>query len=94
MATTSPTSPTRADHRYLKKLFSSMLGGKVEQVPAEFDLIVKAFGLAGGSWARIFAGGSPADISLLKRIVRRAYKTGKLTKKYRWTPTKEPKEED
>jgi hypothetical protein len=60
------------------------MGGKVELVPEEFDVIGEVFAKAGGSWVRIFQGGSPADVALLKKIIRQAYKQDRLTKKYTW----------
>lgn len=84
MATPDPKSPLRSDHRFIKRVIQTILEGKVEYVPAEFDLVGRVFTKAGGSWIRIFQGGSPKDIGLLKRILRRALKGGYLTKKYQW----------
>lgn len=78
-----PKSPIRADHRFIKNLMTSILGGKVEHVPSEFDMVSRVFGRVGGSWAAIF-NGDPANIDLLKRILRRAFKMGRLTKKNSW----------
>lgn len=83
MATPDPQFPVRADHRFIKKVVNSLMGGKVESVPEEFDFIGRIFHKAGGSWQRLF-GGSPQDIDLLKRVIRRAQKLGKLTPKYNW----------
>lgn len=83
MATPNPRSPLRADYRYLQTLMQSILGGKVEQVPEEFDMISRVFKKAGGSWRRVF-GGSPGDIDLLKRLLRRAFEKGYLTRKFQW----------
>lgn len=82
----TPVSPLRADHRFLKKLVSSLLGGKVEEVPSEFDFVSKMFLKAEGSWERVFRG-SPWDIQLLKEILKWALKKGKLTKKRVWGAT-------
>ena len=78
-----PRLPVRADHRFIGQLFSSVLGGKVEEVPDEFDMLGKAFELAGGSWVRIFQG-SPKDTVLLKQLIQAAFKRGLLTKKRNW----------
>ncbi len=86
MASSDPKSPVRADHRYIKKIMGSILDGKVEYVPDEFDLIGRVFAKAGGSWVRVFQGGSPEDISLLKKIIKQANKTDLLTKKFDWSP--------
>lgn len=75
--------PARADFRFIQKVMQALLGGKVEQVPKEFDLVSRVFVKAGGSWEKIFLG-SPDNISLLKRIIKLAYKKRKLTKKYQW----------
>ena len=79
----SPKTPLRADHRYLQATLSSLLGGKVEPMPADFDLIARVFQRAGGSWMRIFHG-SPEDITLLKLVVKRAFKNDRLTKAPVW----------
>ena len=60
-----------------------MLGGKVEQVPEEFDLISRVFREAGGSWAGIF-NGAPKDMSLLKEVIKMAFKKQMLTVKRDW----------
>jgi hypothetical protein len=83
MAVSNPRSPIRADYRFLQTLMQSTLGGKVEQVPKEFEMLSRVFVKAGGSWERVFAG-SPGDVNLLKRLLRRAYETNHLTKKYQW----------
>jgi len=82
-AETTPVSPVRADYRFMRKLVSSVLGGKVEEVPKEFDFMIGMFRKAGGSWERIFRG-SPQDIQLLKNILKWAYKKDRLTKKMSW----------
>jgi len=84
MGILNPRSPVRADHRYLQTLMQSILGGKVELVPEECDMISRVFLKAGGSWQRLFQG-SPQDTSLLKRIIRHAHKTKRLTPKRNWT---------
>lgn len=75
--------PLRSDHRFLKKVVTVVLGGKVESRPSEFTMLSQAFRQLGGSWERIFKG-SPQDIHLLKRIIKRAYKLDLLTKKESW----------
>jgi hypothetical protein len=60
-----------------------MLGGKVEEVPAEFDFVSRIFKGAGGSWERIFKG-SPQDVRKMKEILKWALKRKKLTKKHEW----------
>jgi hypothetical protein len=80
----SPGSPLRADHRFIKQLLTTILGGKVEHVPAEFDLLSEVFIKAGGSWESIFRG-SPEGLDLLKKVIDVAFKNNRLTKKHRWT---------
>lgn len=92
MATLDPQTPVRADHRFIKTVMSSLLSGKVEHVPEEYELISSIFQKAGGSWAKLFQG-SPTDIDLLKRVVKRAHKLGKLTPKSNWEP-EEPEQND
>lgn len=70
----------------MKKVMQSILGGKVEYVPSEFDLIGRVFAKAGGSWLRVFQGGSPSDIHLLKQIIKRAKENDFLTEKFNWSP--------
>lgn len=82
MGTMSPISPSRADYRFLQKLMESSFEG-AEQIPAEFDLVLRVFKKTGGSWERIFKG-SDQDITLLKRIIKVALKQKKITKKYEW----------
>lgn len=76
--------PARADHRYIKKILQSIMGGKVEYIPGEFDRVSRVFSKVGGSWVRVFRGGSPQDIALLKRILRVAKEKGYITKKHNW----------
>ena len=83
MSALSADSPVRADHRFLKKIVSVVLGGKVESLPSEFSMLSRTFRQLGGSWERIFKG-SPQDIHLLKRVIKRAFKLNLLTKKEPW----------
>lgn len=83
MATSDPRKPLRADHRLIKKLYSSILAGKAEAVPEEFNLISDVFLRYGGSWVRLFHG-SPADMAKLKEVIKAAFKKGLLTKHYTW----------
>ena len=89
MATIDPKTPLRADHRFLRKLISVTLGGKVEHVPSEYDRVSEVFGKAGGSWRRVFEG-SPKDIGLLKQILKVALAKGYLTKKQTWNRNDQP----
>lgn len=82
MAILDPKVPLRADHRFLKKLVSTGFD-KADPTPAEFDEVSRVFSKLGGSWERIFRG-SPADIQLLKKVLKVALKHGHLTKKKVW----------
>lgn len=73
-----PKTPVRADHRFIKKLAASILGGKVEIRPEECDQAGRVFAALGGSWERIFKGSS-ADIHILKGVLKTMKKEGKLT---------------
>jgi hypothetical protein len=79
----TPKAPMRADHRFLQNLTKSILGGKVEPTPKDFDLIDRAFKKGGGSWMRIFRG-SIQDIEFIKKLLKLAHKKGLLTKKSSW----------
>ena len=83
MATSNPQTPVRADHRFIKKLMDSVLSGKVSNRPEESDRISDQFMELGGSWFRIF-NGSPADVTLLKKVIKVLYKKGLLTKSPKW----------
>jgi hypothetical protein len=78
-----PKNPVRADHRYLLKVIQTTLGGKVLEIPSEFSRVSRVFCKAGGSWGRVF-NGSIDDITLLKKVVKIAFKKGYLTKKEPW----------
>lgn len=80
---TDPKSPVRADHRFIKKLMSSVMPGKVEDRPEEFNKIASVFKEKGGSWVRIFRGSSK-DIELMKTIIKELFKAKELTKAPDW----------
>lgn len=83
MGVMDPKAPVRADHRFIKKLLSTSLEGKVAEIPREFSRISRVFSKAGGSWKRVF-GGSVRDVDLLRKIIKLSYKRGLLTKKGKW----------
>lgn len=90
--TMNPKSPLRADYRLLRYLTGSVLGGKVEPRPEEFDRVIRVFKKAGGSWVRLFQG-SPKDLGLLKAILKAAEKLGYMTKTPKWNGEKDDKNE-
>ena len=78
-----PKTPLRADWRFLQQLLNTVLSDKVEHVPAEYSMLGRFFLLAGGSWEKVFRG-DPAQVELLKRILKAAHKRHLLTRKYKW----------
>lgn len=78
-----PLSPSRADHRFLRKLASILFGGKTDPSPEDLDLVCRVFRLAGGSWEHLFLG-STRELTLLKKILKVAYRKGHLTKAPEW----------
>ena len=85
MGSSSPQVPIRADHRFIKKLMTSVMSGKVSNRPEEFDRVSKQFAVLGGSWVRLFHG-SPKDFNILKQVIKVFYKKGLLTKNPKWRP--------
>ena len=83
MPAITPKWPLRADHRFLLKLVKLSLDGKVLPRPEELDRVSRVFSKAGGSWERVFLG-SPADVSLLKLVLKTAFKYGYMTKAENW----------
>lgn len=83
VAKLDPLVPSRADYRFIRRLLSASYGSKVEHIIAEYDAIGEVFARKGGSWQRLFLGSSE-DITLLKSIIRVAYKKGFLTKAQAW----------
>lgn len=83
MSTQSPITPIKASHRFIQKCVKIVLGGKVEEIPSEFDLINSMFLRLNGSWEKIFKG-DPDSIVLLKKIIKVLYKKDMLTKKEDW----------
>jgi len=83
MASLTPQSPVRADHRFILKMAAMILNGKVVPMPSEFNRVSRVFSKAGGSWKRVF-NGSVEDINLLKTVLKVAFKNGYLTKTEPW----------
>lgn len=83
MPALTPQWPVRADHRFLLKMMKLVLDGKIVPRPDEFDRVSRVFSKAGGSWERVFHG-SPDDVTLLKTVLKVAYKYGYLTKTKAW----------
>jgi hypothetical protein len=72
-------TPSRADHRLIAYIIDVFFKKKsVRQEPAEFDRVSRVFGLAGGSWERLYKG-SATDFNLLRRIVKIAIAQGQIS---------------
>jgi len=78
MPNKDPTDPVRADYRLIKD-FIDKYGPDAVHIGAEYDEIIRVFKRAGGSWRRLFSGSVP-HITLLKKVVKTAYKTGHITR--------------
>jgi hypothetical protein len=78
-----PLKPSRADYRLIHKLLDSSYSGKVLHTEDTYKLIVRVFQRAGGSWEKLFLG-SPSHVSLLKTVIKVAYKNDYLTKAPQW----------
>jgi hypothetical protein len=78
-----PLKPSRADYRLIRKILDSSYAGKVLHTEDGYELIVGVFKKAGGSWEKLFLGSSD-DVSLLKRVIKVAYKKGHLPKAPEW----------
>jgi CMP-2-keto-3-deoxyoctulosonic acid synthetase len=78
-----PLKPSRADYRIIKKLMDSAFSGKVLHTVDGYDMVVRVFARAHGSWERLFLGSS-SDLGLLKKILKVAFKKGYLPKAPQW----------
>jgi hypothetical protein len=78
-----PLKPSRADYRLIRKLMDSSFSGKVLHTEKSYDLIVRVFQRAGGSWEKLFLG-SGDDLHLLKQVLKVAFKKGYLPKTTDW----------
>ena len=83
MPALTPKWPIQADHRFILKLVKLSFDGKIVPKPDEFDRVSRVFSRAGGSWERLFHG-SPTDVTLLKTVLKVAFKQGYLTKQDKW----------
>lgn len=78
-----PLKPSRADYRLIHRLLDSSFSGKILHTEDSYDLIVRVFERSGGSWEKLFLGSSD-DMSLLKRVVKVAFKKGYLPRASNW----------
>lgn len=83
VAKLDPLTPSRADYRLIHKLLDSSFAGQVIHTEQAYDLILKVFQHAGGSWERLFMGSSK-DIGLLKKVIAVAFKKDHLPKTPQW----------
>lgn len=80
----TPTQPARAHHRIMSSMVeTNHKDAKVSPTPAELDRVATVFGLAGGSWERVFKG-SIDDVNLLKKAIKIAVSNGVFTKTSDW----------
>lgn len=79
----TPSFPLKAHHRFLRKVIDVSLPNKVEHRMSEYELINRVFQEAGGSWEEIFLGDID-HISLLKKIVKVAFKKNFFTRRDTW----------
>jgi len=78
-ATVDAVSPSRFDHRFIRKLADiNDYSGPISV--SEYDLLSKVFRRLGGSWIGV-AKGSPEDVHKIKTIVKYALKHGQIKKK-------------
>lgn len=78
-----PLKPSRADYRLIRKILDSSFPGKVLHTEDSYELLVRVFQKAGGSWEKLFLGSSD-DMSLLKTVLKVAFKKGHLPKAPDW----------
>ena len=78
-----PLKPSRADYRLIRKILDSSFPGKVLHTEDSYELLVRVFQKAGGSWEKLFLGSSD-DMSLLKKVLKVAFKEGHLPKAPDW----------
>lgn len=78
-----PLKPSRADYRLIRKILDSSFSGKVLHTEDGYELIVRVFQRAGGSWEKLFLGSSD-DMSLLKTVLKVAFKKGYLPRAPDW----------
>lgn len=78
-----PLKPSRADYRLIRKILDSSYSGKVLHTEDSYELVVRVFQRAGGSWEKLFLG-SGDDLHLLKTVLKVAFKKGYLPKAPDW----------
>ncbi len=76
--------PVQADHRFLKTLIGTM-GLKVIVQRSDMDVLSANFMKMGGSWEKLFKGGDPEQVDLIRKVIKASYDEGLLTKKESWT---------
>ena len=77
----------RADHRFIAEILkTSFEEDGPDPRPEELDAVSEIFVKTGGSWRKVFGGGSPDDVHKLKSVIKAALKGRLISKK-----SKEPK---
>jgi len=85
MPVRTPTSPLSAHHRLMVTMVkTSHRKAKVSPTPEALDRVSRVFQRAGGSWERLYLGSSE-DMTLLKRTLKVAVKSGVFTKSPSWS---------
>jgi len=82
MSTLSPITPIQANHRFIQKCIRISCDG-AEERQEEIEHINDIFLRFGGSWEKIFKG-DPEHIYSLKKIIKIAFKNGRISKKPDW----------
>ena len=70
--------PIRADYRILKQFYGKYCPDAVH-LKSEYDNILRVYRKAGGTWRGFFSG-AYEHVVLLKKVVKTAYNTGRITK--------------
>lgn len=80
----SESVPIRADYRIMREILaSSFAKAGVSPTPGDLDVVASVFKKAGGTWERVFRG-SVRDVNLLKKTIKVAIDSGRLTKSSQW----------
>jgi hypothetical protein len=80
----SDTNVIRADYRLMRDIISTSFSkAGVSPTPSELDLVSHVFAKAGGTWERVFLG-SFKDVTLLKKTIKVAIDSGRMTKSPKW----------
>ena len=79
----TPKVPLRAHYRVMRKILDTTFPNKIEHRVSEYELINRVFKKAGGSWEAVFLG-DVNQITLLKKVLKVAFKKHFLTRRDSW----------